>query len=401
MFMRYLLVQPMDTGLGIMQPSAHRVAQRYILAGRGLELPEVYQVIFGNAPSAKAFRSLVTKVKDVWYRTPAEYPPEVVALAKAALPTFQAMRTSQALKTLVGSQDFVTMNFSESDLIRFAQLYGRDLPSLKKLLAFEVQGKVPTLSGESKRFLREWVDTNSKVMPRPNPYIVEELKPYRPDGTLLLFRGIRFGDVGELVEFSKQFAETGKAFPFESARWSSWTTSKEVATRFGRYSSATSHNDAMMGWLSMVKSQKSYSGNGGYVIGARVQPDQCLVNIGKTGITGQHGNESEVIVNPNTKLVCKVYAVFGDVAREVEEFRSNKYRAKEVKDFIYPGLYTRLVSAEGDLVTFRTWTEAPAGSTPRSLDAKDGGRILKQFRSQLYKAEWINDFQVRFRPMDI
>lgn len=384
-----------------MGPSAKRVAQMFQFSGRGLELPEVYQAIFGNAPSAKAFRALVTKVKDTWYRTPAEYPPEVVALAQAAFPTFQAMRTSQALKTLVGSQESVLMTFSDPDPVVFARLYGRSLPGLKKLLAFEVQGKVPTLSGETKRFLREWVDTNSKAMPRPNPDIVEELKPYRPDGTLLLFRGVRFGDVGELVEFTKQFAETGKAFPFESVRWSSWTTSKEVATRFGRYSSATSHNDAMMGWLSMVKNQKDYSGSGGYVIGARVQPDQCLVDINKTGISGQHGNESEVIVNPGAKLVCKVYAVFGDVAREVEDFRNDKYRAKEVKDFIYTGLYTTLVSVEGDLVTFKTWTEAPAGSTPRSLDTKDGGRILRQFRSRLYKAEWINDFQIRYRPMDI
>ena len=382
-----------------MQPSARRVAQLYILAGRGLELPEVYQIIFGNSPSAKAFRSLVAKMKGEWYRTPADYPPEVVALAKAAYPTFQAMRTSQALKTLIGSQESVLMTFSESDLVRFVLLYGENLPDLKKLLALEVFGKVPTLSGETKRFLREWVDTNSKAMPRPNPDIVEELRPYRPDGTLLLFRGARFGDVGELVEFTKQFAETGKAFPFESARWSSWTTSRETATRFGRYSSATSHNEAMAGWLSMVKNQKGYHGNGGYVIGARVQPDQCLVDLNKTGISGQHGNESEVIVNPGAKLVCKVYEVFGDVAREVEDFRNDKYMSSQgIKNFIYPGPYTTLVSVEGDTVTFKNWQDAPAGSTPRSLDE---GNMLRQFRSRLYKAEWVNDFQIRYRPMDI
>ncbi len=385
-----------------MEVSARQVAQLYILAGRGMELPEVYQSIFGNSPSAKAFRSLVAKLKDEWYRTPTDYPPEVVTLARAAFPTFQAMRTSQALKTLIGSQESVQMNFSDPDLVKFAMLYGKSLPGLKRLLSMEVLGKVPTLSGETKRFLREWLDTNSKAMPRPNSYIVEELKPYRPDGTLLLYRGVRFSDVGELVEFTNQFAETGKAFPFESTRWSSWTTSKEVATRFGRYSSATSHNEAMMGWLSMFKSQKDYSGNGGYVIGARVQPEQCLVDIGKTGISGQHGNESEVIVNPGTKLVCKVYAVFGDVVREVEDFRSDKFlSSQEVKDFVYPGLYTTLVSVDGDLVTFRSWEDAPAGSTPRSRDEKDRWSILRQFRSRLYKSEWVNDFQVRYKPMDV
>jgi hypothetical protein len=375
------------------------VAQLYILAGRGLELPEIYQVIFGNSPSAKAFRSLVARMKKDWYRTPAEYPPEVVELARAASPTFQAMRNSQALKTLIGSQESVDMNFSEPDPVVFAMHYGGSLPGLKSLLSKVVFGKAPTLSGDSKRFLREWVDTNSKAMPRPYPHVVEELKSYRPDSTLLLFRGVRFGDVGELVEFTKQFAETGKAFPFESERWSSWTTSREVATKFGRYSSATSQNEAMMGWLSMVKSQKSYSGSGGYVIGARVQPDQCLVDIGKTGISGQHGGESEVIVNPGVKLVCRVYEVFGDVAREVEEFKNDSYTSsQEVKSFVYPGPYTGWVSVEGDLVTFKNWQDAPAGTTPRS---REGKSIVNQFRSRLYKAEWVNDFQVRYRPMEL
>jgi hypothetical protein len=384
-----------------MGPSAKRVAQMFQFSGRGLELPDLYQIIYGSSPSAKAFRSLMTKMKGEWYRTPAEYPPEVVALAQAAFPTYQAMRTSQALKTLLRDYESVRMNFSDSDLVKFATLYGRYLPDLKKILNLELTGKVPTLSGESKRFLREWIDTNSRAMPRPNPDIVEELRPYRPDGTLLLYRGIRFNDVGELVEFTKKFAETGKVFPFESNHWTSWTTSREVAERFGRYTSATSQNEAMMGWLSMVKSEKSYSGSGGYVIGARVQPDQCLVDIGKTGISGQHGNESEVIVNRGAKLVCKVYEVFGDVAREVQDFRNDKYRSRDIKDFIYSGLYTTLVSVEGDLVTFKNWKDAPAGSTPRSLDLKEGGRILNQFRSNLYQAQWINDFQVRFSPMDI
>ncbi len=384
-----------------MRASAKRVAHRFLLAGRGLELPEVYQIIFGNSPSAKAFRSLISKVKNEWYRSPDQYPPDVQALAQAAFPTYQAMRTSQALKTLIGSQETIQMNFSESDLVVFAMLYGRSLSDLKKILSVEVFGKVPTLSGEAKRFLREWVDTNSRSMPRPNAYIVEELRPYRPDRTLLLYRGIRFGDVGELVEFTKQFAETGKAFPFESERWTSWTTSREVAVRFGRYTSSTSQNEAMLGWLSMAKSQKDYSGRGGYVIGARVQPDQCLVDIGKTGITGQHGNESEVIVNPGVKLVCKVYEVFGDVAREVEEFRGSYQSKMKVEDFLYPGLHTTLVSVEGDLVTFKNWDGAPAGSTPRSQDTKEGGRILRQFRSNLYQAQWVNDYQVRFRPMEV
>ena len=381
------------------------------VAGRGLELPEVFQAIFGGGSSAKAFRALVTHMKDKWYRAPADVPADARAMADAAMPTVQAIRTSQALKTLIGENPgWVDLRMSESDPVRFAAFLGAGgIRDLKRLLEFHLKGKVPTptLSGEAKRFLREWVDTNARAMPRPVGQTAMELKPYRPDGTQILYRGIRFTDVGELVEFTRTYGE-GRPFPFSSSRYTAWSKDIRIAERFGRYRAATDQNDAMMGWFSMARSQKDYHGQGGYVIGARVKPEQCLVDIGKTGIGGQHGNEDEVIVLPNQALVCKVYKVFGDVVREVEDFRGSDGGKQTPEEFLrYIGLHTTLTGVDGDVATFVYRPYGPfeaGGSAPRGDDLKtprgaDGAAVLGRFRANLYDAEWIDDHRVRFRPM--
>lgn len=380
-------------------------------AGRGLELPEVYQAIFGNSASAKAFRSLVTHMKDNWYKTSADYPPEVQVLAAAALPTVRAMRTSQALKTAVGEHartyGVLDVPFREGDPVLFAAFLGWfGLRDLKRFLAQAVGRGAGKPVAAAWKFLHEWVNTNVRRMPAPSREVRAELAPYRPDGPMVLYRGVRFHDVGELVEFTRQYADTGNPFPFMSDWWSSWTKSKTVAERFGRYRGATSHNDAMLGWLHRVKANKPYDGRGGYVIGALVRPEQCLVDVSKVGVNGQHGNEQEVIVNPGAKLTCKVYAVFGDVAAEVTEFRSNKYESGQTPEQIARGTGTYgvdLVSVDGDIATYAydaspyNYAGMKKDSTPR---AEAGPKILDRFRSYLYDAEWIDDYRVRFRPMD-
>lgn len=369
------------------------------VAGRGMELPELFQAIFGNGPSAKAFRALVTHMGDNWYKNPQDVPSDVRAMADAAMPTLRAIRTSQAFKTLIGEYPALYLpSMTVSDPVQFAAVLGtRGLRELKKFMAFRLSGKAPTLSGDARKFLRTWVDTNARAMPRPMDETVMELEPYRPDGTQILYRGIRFTDVGELVKFTQTYGK-GRPFPFSSPRFTAWSKDITVAERFGRYRAATSENDAMMGWFSMVKSQKDYHGHGGYVIGARVKPDQCLVDIGKTGVGGQHGNEDEVIVLPNQALVCKVYKVFGDVVREVAEFQSS-YQAKQTPEgFLrFIGLNTTLTGVEDDVATFKySPYRADDRNTPRG---SDGDTIIREFRANLYDAEWIDDYRVRFRPM--
>ena len=374
-------------------------------AGVGLDLPDLYQAIYGNSASARAFRSLATHLSNNWYRTPAEYPPEVVQLAQAAEPTIRAMRGSQALKRLLNTYvDYVRVPMGVSDPVKFTtMLSGAPLRDLKRLLSVHGMGDAPKLKAATKKFLLAWMNTNGARMPEPSIEEVVDLEPYRPDGTLVLYRGMRFRDVGALVQFARNYG-TGKPFPFQSERWSAWSKSQKVAERFGRFNPAGSHTEAMMGWLRRFRTQKNYEGTGGYIIGARVHPDQCLVDIEKTGVFGQHGNEREVIVKPNVALTCKVYSVFGDVQQEVEEFRSDAYRSSRTPaEFIHSEVFiVRVVSVDGDTLTlstndsFMSQKDRSENPTPRKVAAEE---VLEAINKYLYDAEWIDDYRVRVMPM--
>jgi hypothetical protein len=375
-------------------------------AGRGLGLQEVYQYIFGSGPSAKAFRSLVKHMGDKWYPSPDVAPPEIQALSVQAGPTLRAIRTSQEFKSLMSKyREYLGFpGMDKGDPIIFAAMLGPSgLRNLKKFLDSQLKGKVQKISGRTREFLLEWVNTNVSHMGRPDQDMVNELEPYRPDGVQLLYRGIRFSDVGELVEFTESYVGTGKPFPFLSSRFTSWTKSPDIATKFARYTAYTSHNEAMFGWLRQMKSGKGYSGFGGYVIGARVKPDQCFVDMEKTGISGQHGNEEEVIVLANQTLVCKVYKVFGDVLQEVEDFKSSNSEEKPEEFLRSVGIWTRLVGVEGNTATFR-FDPSPRydGSKPEGTPKSESGdAIIERFRANLYSSRWINDYQVQFEPMNL
>lgn len=374
-------------------------------AGVGLDLPALYQAVYGSSMSAKAFRSLVTNLKDTWYRTPADYPIEIVQLAQAAEPAVQAIRGSQALKQLLNAHgDYVKLPMQVSDPVRFAALMGAlQLRDLKRLLSVYGMGDTPKLKAATKKFLLTWMNANGVRMPKPTIDEIVDLEPYRPDETLVLYRGMRFRDVGALVQFSRNYG-TGRPFPFQSTHWSAWSKSKEVAERFGRFNPAGSQTEAMMGWLRQFRTQKDYAGSGGYVIGARVRPDQCLVDIEKTGVYGQHGNEREVIVNPNVTLTCKVYSVFGDVQREVEEFRSDTYRSSRTpaEAIRSEEFKVRVVSVDGDILTlatsdvFMSPKELSGNPTPRKVA---GPGVTRALNRHLYDAEWIDDYRVRAVPM--
>jgi len=368
-------------------------------AAQNLQLSELYQLIFGGSPSAKAFRSLVNHMSDNWYGS-SKPPPEIEELATKALPTIQAIRTNQLLKTTInqyGNKLPFDMPFSESNPVNFAAYVRKSgLRDLKKFLLSRTSTTSTALSAKSKNFLRDWMNTNIHHMPNPDGEIQVELEAYRPSSTLLLYRGIQFEDIGSLVVFTKNYGNTKKAFPFISDRFSSWSKSLNVAEKFGRYHAAASHNDAMFGWLSRVKNQKSYDGYGGFVIGARVNPEQCLVDINKTGITGHHGNEEEVIVGSNQKLVCKVYKIFGDVEMEVEEFLSSNKRdpQKFLNNFIT--LTVNLRSINDNIATFSYVPINKEKGTPKS---SAGEKILALFRANLFNAKWIDEFSVKFDSM--
>lgn len=373
-------------------------------AGRGLELPDVFKAIYGTGASAKAFRSLATYLDNNFQLDSSKASPEALALAELSMPTIRAIRGSQALKELLNQYRDVAhyVNITHNDPISFVNSMGkRGLKDLKLLLNLKL-GNGATLSADVYKFLREWVNTNGYAMPKPFGSVALELERFRPDGTILLYRGIRFNDIGELVQFTRTYANTGKPFPFSSDRFSSWTKSKTIAERFGRYRAASSQNEAMFGWASRVRSGKSYDGYGGYIVGARVRPEQCLADLTKLNFQGQHGDEAEVIVRPNTPIVCKVYATFGDVELELEQFRKDPPQSIEKIVKSSAPYNVSVVSIDGDIATYKWVDFFSMGyhkETPKTPRAIAETEIVGGFRKNLYEARWLDDYRVQFRPM--
>lgn len=381
------------------------------LAGFGKTLSEIRDSLFGSSPSAKAFRA-VTKAMDKGD----PYDPALIPL------------TIPVIRDLAGSQEFKA-GWSEfgnellwkhvQNPVTFLESLSWQVPRIKKWLDFEMGGQAKRFSRETSSFLKEWVNTNGSVLPTPSNETIQELKAFRPKSTQILYRGIRFHDIGELVLFHQTYSGTGKAFPFNSNWYSSWSKSMRVAEKFGRYSADSSQGGAMLSWLGRAKANKDYSGSGGYVIGARVAPDQCLVDLTNPDLPfggGQHGGEGEVIVLKNTPLVCKVYAIFGDVEREVAELLGSKWNAPKTpgEDYFFsylgPFAVDEVVGDEtSGKVVFKMlpkeqWFGNREGLlTPRAVSEGSEGRfpVIPQFRKNLYEARWIDDFTVAYKRMGV
>lgn len=376
-----------------------------ITAGAGKSLPELRDALFGPSKSAKAFRAVMKDPPGPWKKDVDTTP--LLPLAAVAI---RDLAGSQVFKAEVDIPGWTWKDVQDPAL--FALHNGYRLKDLKQWLD-TATGTLPTrLSKWTGEFLKKWVNTNGYSMPTPNKDVVRELLPFRPEVTRVYYRGIRFRDIGEMVKFHQHFA-AGKMFPFESSGYSSWTTSKATAEKFGRISPASSQHDAMMGWLSSFKEGKDYAGNGGYVVGARVAPEQCLVDLTHHDIPfrgGQHGNEGEVIVLPDTRLTCKVYTVFGDPEADVERFLHSKYDRKSPRDpyfFQYPLGQGHVVSIQGDDeegdVVFDL-DKLKATFNDEYLSRYDGNyqdRIPETFHRYLYEAEWVAPDRVHYQRMSL
>lgn len=366
-----------------------------LFAGVGKTLPELYVSLFGPSKSAKAFRAVMKDPPG--YNGPADQ--TTVPLLPLAAIAIADLAGSQEFKTLWDNKYWKWRNVR--DPAGFAKDNGWMLKDLKQWLD-AMTGVQPTrLSKVTNDFLKQWVNTDGKRMPTPGQDIVTELWNFRPETTRIYYRGVRFHDIGEMVKFHQHFA-TGKAFPFKSERYTSWSTSQVVAEKFGRYNSASSQNDAMMGWLSRAKANKDYDGKGGYLIGARVQPSQCLVDLTNHELPfggGIHGGEGEVIVLPDTALVCKVYGVYGNPEADVEQFLQDKYQRNSPSDpyfFQYP-LSKNMFKVQGDSeegdVTFDMETVTTALKHEYQSKYKNDplARLTQDFNRQLYEVAWHGD----------
>ena len=387
-----------------------------LTAGTGKSFREVYDSLFGSSKPAKAFRALM-KLKE----RPEDPNPDADALVPLAAQSIADMAGSQEFKARWNASGLKGLSWKGVENPRvFAWLNGWLLRDLKKWMDLEL-GVVPTrLSKETNDFLKAWVNTDVHHLPQPGRETVLELRPFRPEATRLYYRGVRFTNLGEMLQFHEAFAAgSKKPFPFRSERYTSWTTSVRVAERFGRYRGSSSQNSAMMSWFGRMQDKKDYDGHGGYVIGARIHPNQCLVDFAAPGLPfggGIHGNEYEVIVLPEVDLVAKVYGVYGDVVREIEEYKSS-YQYKTVTDpkffgWIHP---LKVVQIQGDddagTVTFKVDPDTgwgtpryPADATPRGIALGKysvDSSVMGEFHQHMYRADWISSDTVRYRRMDL
>ncbi len=374
------------------------------IAGTGLTLLQVYDGLFGTSKAAKAFRSVVKKInKD---NATQEALGDQFPLASQVV---RVMADSQEFKAFVNQTDVGSFGLFKDvrDPYKFLERMGWYLPNLKKSMEVELNRAAPKIMASTKKFLLEWVNTNSHRLPYVTKDLILDLAPFRPVSRLVLYRGIQFSDVGELVEFTQKYG-SGKAFTFNSDRWSSWTKYPTVAERFARYHASASHFSGMMSFFSRAEKKKDYDGKGGYVVGAYVQPKDCLVDINHPGLPfegGQHGDEGEVIVRPNVDLVCKVYKVYGDVLREIDEFQSSKYNGPETPSyehfFGYFSGYESQVSGDENSGVVKFLKTDPKKTNARS-DLESGyNSIAKSFRKNLYTYEWVDDNTVRYKRMNL
>lgn len=372
------------------------------VAGTGLTLLQVYDAIFGTSKAAKAFRSVVKNInKD---NATQEALGDQFPLASQVV---RVMADSQEFKAFINQTHMGGIGLFKDvrDPYRFLQRMGFYLPDLKKSMEVELNRAAPKIMAATKKFLLEWVNTNARRLPQVTRDLVLDLAPFRPVSRLVLYRGIQFSDVGELVEFTQKYG-TGKPFTFNSDRWSSWTKYPKVAERFAKYHASTSNFGGMMSFFSRAEKKKDYDGKGGYVVGAYVQPKDCLVDINHPGLPfegGQHGDEGEVIVRPNVDLVCKVYKVYGDVLREIEEFQSSKYNGPEIPGspnfFGYIGGYTPEVHGDdaSGLVKLLPWGKEIGARS----DSEKKRRIEVAFRRNFYTYEWVDDNTIRYKRMNL
>lgn len=373
-------------------------------AGAGLPLLQVYDAIFGTSKAAKAFRSVVKKInKD---GTPKEAFGDQFPLAAQVV---RIMADSQEFKTFLNQTDIGTAGIFKhaKDPYQFMVSIGWYLPDLKKSMEVELNRAAPKLMAATKKFLLEWANTNVRRVYPPTKEMVLDLAPFRPISRTVIFRGIQFANVGELVAFTQKYG-SGKSFPFKSNRYSSWTKSVNIAERFAKYHANTSQFGGMMSWLSRSQVKKDYDGTGGYVVGAWVQPKDCLVDLTHPALPfegGQHGDEQEVIVLPNTELVCKVYKVFGDVLREVEEFQKGKYNGyggtPSSKSFYIFG-YKSKIEGDSESGTIEFISENPVKYTNARKDSQTGySGISHALTRNLYDFEWLNDNMIAYKRMKL
>lgn len=193
------------------------------------------------------------------------------------------------------------------------------------------------ISAEAKKFLVAWMDNNTMSATLPS-HIADEIKAVpgiRPDSPVLLYRGLLFSDHNfkdDRAQFPMgahrkvfQFLDAIKAgknnLMMEYPKASSWTTSYDIASRFATSRAATSHHGAMSNWIQSVKTGAKIQGRLGIIISTLARPDDIIVDLNKINVHGQHGSESEIILDKGKHRVRMVTLFTRDGEIDIEKYQ--------------------------------------------------------------------------------
>jgi hypothetical protein len=230
-------------------------------------------------------------------------------------------------------------DMNKNSLKKFRELKPDDLTQakldeLREFVAdlFREHGTVEKsgISATARKALVDWANGNGRWFNLSKPIQQELLSVpgIRPDKKIVLYRGLLFSgsdlkerkrfdgqlEVGHGLKFLRSVRNGGRIVDLEWDRPSSWSTSREVAEKFARFSSAGSNFAATLQWLSR---EGKIDGDLGFIVSMLVDPKDVLIDMNRlqTAAHLQHGDEGEIIVAPGT-YTCRVntkYTKTGEV----------------------------------------------------------------------------------------
>lgn len=249
-----------------------------------------------------------------------------------------------------GVKDLSAQLFSELRSLRAKDLDDSRFEDIKSFISAlfkeHTSTNKNTISAAAKKDITDWLNTNGYLhnISTKTQKELMSIPGIRPDKKIVVYRGLLFSENslnpksayktydGTLKEpnglkFLRAIRKGGTVVDLDWDKPSSWTTSKDVATRFAKFGPASSHTSAMLQWFDRQIKKQEIDGALGYVISALVDPEDILVDVNRisNSLSQNHGDEAEVILRPGTytsKIVRK-FTVHGEVDPATPEVDEN------------------------------------------------------------------------------
>lgn len=242
------------------------------------------------------------------------------------------------------------------------------------------------ISGPVRKELVDWKNANGRYFDLTR-YAQKELASVpglRPTRPILLYRGLLFSshdlkerkrydgqmEVGRGLQFLRSVRDGSRIVDLEWDRASSWSTDKNVALAFAKFSSAQNNFGATLNWLSRGK--EAIDGDLGFLISTLAQPEDVLIDISRliTSAHLKHGTEGEMILAPG-EYTCRV---------------STKFTKKGEVDPVAPVADESMNSVVEAVREFsRTWVvNAPEGAVSTEWSSIDADRALAAGNTELF-----------------